>query len=147
MTAKSTAKERFIPKLSLPWEGPYVVYGIQRAPRAKPKAVHRDRPWKYRGEERAHYFTEAPEEPVGGGVPEETPMQQETLASDYNRNALPRRRSRRRELPLSFRGNRFRASNANFVQEGSRRSQRSRSTPQGAFAGGGSRGGGAGNNF
>ena len=47
--------------------GRYVVYGIQRAPRAKPKAVHRDRLWKYRGEERAHYFTEAPEEPVGGG--------------------------------------------------------------------------------
>ena len=44
------------PKLSRPWEGPYVVveplndvvYRIQRGPRAKPKVVHRDRLWQYR---------------------------------------------------------------------------------------------------
>ena len=35
-------------------------------------------------------------------------MQQETLASDYNRNALPRRRRRRRELPPDLEATAFR---------------------------------------
>ena len=46
------------PKLSRPWEGPYlvkdrlndVVYRIQKGPHSKPKIVHRNRLWRYSGE-------------------------------------------------------------------------------------------------
>ena len=129
-------KKGLSPKLSWPWQGPYVVVhkvnDVVQDPTkysAKPKVVHRYRLWKYRGEAHAHWFTEAPWEPLEE-VPEETAMQREPLASDDNRNALPCRRRRRRELPPRFRGNRFQASDAHVVQEGSRRSQRSRSSPQ-----------------
>lgn len=129
-------KKGLSPKLSWSWEGPYVVVhkvnDVVQDPTkysAKPKAVHRYRLWKYRGEAHAHWFTEAPWEPVEE-VPEETAMQREPLASDDNRNALPCRRRRRRDLPPRFRSNRFQASDAHVAQEGSRRSQRSRSSPQ-----------------
>ena len=128
------------PKLSRPWEGPYVVvhrvndveYGIQRGPRAKPKMVHRDGLRKYHGEARAYWFTESPGEPVKG-VPKETPMHRETLASDDNRNALPRRRRRRRELPPDSEATAFRPVMPMLSRRDPgvlRSSQRSRSTPQ-----------------
>ena len=60
------------PKLSRPWEGPYVVverlndvlYRIQRGPRAKPKDVHRDRLWQYCGDACADWFNEPLKERV-----------------------------------------------------------------------------------
>ena len=72
------------PKLSRPWEGPYVVverlndvvYRIQRGPRAKPKVVHRDRLWQYRGDACADWFNEPPEG-QGANLPEGTSTRQE----------------------------------------------------------------------
>ena len=45
------------PKLTRPWQGPYlvikrindVVYRMQLSPRSKPKVVHRNRLWRYSG--------------------------------------------------------------------------------------------------
>ena len=52
-------KKGISPKLSRPWEGPYlvtqkwndVIYSIQRYPKSKQKIVHRNRLWLYRGTE------------------------------------------------------------------------------------------------
>ena len=52
------------PKLMRPWEGPYtitkvindVVYRIQLTPRSKAKVVHRNRLWKYAGEDPPTWF-------------------------------------------------------------------------------------------
>ena len=50
-------KKGVSPKLSRPWQGPYIVmkklndlvYRIQQGPRKKPKVVHRNRLWTYSG--------------------------------------------------------------------------------------------------
>ena len=52
------------PKLQKPWEGPYtvlkrindLVYRIQLSPRTKPKVVHLNRLWRYRGEHPPAWF-------------------------------------------------------------------------------------------
>ena len=54
----SARKKGLSPKLQRPWQGPYIVikhindlvYRIKLGPKAKPKVVHRNRLWKYTGE-------------------------------------------------------------------------------------------------
>ena len=60
-------KNGISPKLSRPWQGPYVVtkcindliYNIQLGPTTKPKIVHHDRLWKYHGEKLPTWFLAA----------------------------------------------------------------------------------------
>lgn len=62
-------KKGVSPKLSRPWQGPYVVtkkindlvYRIQVGPGSKPKVVHRNRLWKYSGRDSPTWYT-----PVNG---------------------------------------------------------------------------------
>ena len=70
------------PKLSRPWEGPYVVaerlndvlYRIQHAPLAKPKDLHRDRLWHYRGDACTDWFNEPLKERVRIYLKEHLPV-------------------------------------------------------------------------
>ena len=99
-------------KLSRPWEGPYVVverlndvvYRIQRGPRAKPKVVHRDRLWQYRGDACADWFNEPPEG-QGADLPEGASTRQEVPEDTTRSNAASRRTRRRRREPPRFRRN------------------------------------------
>ncbi len=60
-------KKGISPKLTRPWQGPYVVitrlndlvYRIRLGPRSKAKVVHRNRLWKYRGQDPPTWFTTA----------------------------------------------------------------------------------------
>ena len=100
------------PKLSRPWEGPYVVverlndvvYRIQRGPRAKPKFVHKDRLWQYRGEACADWFNE-PAEGQGANLPEGAFTRQEALEDTTKRNVASSRPKRRGRKPPRFRQN------------------------------------------
>ena len=57
-------KKGLTPKLTRPWQGPYVivkrinniVYRIQLGPKSKPKVVHRNRLWKYSGQDIPTWF-------------------------------------------------------------------------------------------
>ena len=94
------------PKLSRPWEWSYVVVErlndvvsrIQHGPRAKPKVVHRDSLWQYRGDACADWFNEPPEG-QGANLPEGAPTRQEVLEDTTRSNAASRRTWRRREPP------------------------------------------------
>ena len=100
------------PKLSRPWEGPYVVVErlndvvcrIQRGPRAKPKVVHRDRLWQYRGEACADWFSETAEG-QGTNLPEGASIRQEALEDTTKRNVASSRPRRRGRKPPRFRQN------------------------------------------
>ena len=91
-------------KPSRPWEGPYVVverlndvmHRIQRGPQAKPKVVHRDRLWQYRGDACADWFNEPPEG-QGANLPEGALMK--VLEDATRSNAASRRTRRRRREP------------------------------------------------
>ena len=60
-------KKGISPKLSRPWQGPYVVikkindlvYWIQLDPGLKPKVVHRNRLWKYSGRNPPAWYNQA----------------------------------------------------------------------------------------
>ena len=60
-------KKGISPKLSRPWQGPYMVtkkindlvYRIQLGPRLKPKVVHRNRLWKYSGRNPPTWYKQA----------------------------------------------------------------------------------------
>lgn len=75
-----------------------VVYRIQHGPRAKPKVVHRDRPWQYRGDACADWFNEPPEG-QGANLPEGASTRQEVLEDTTRSNAASRRTRRRRREP------------------------------------------------
>ena len=125
------------PKLSRPWEGLYVVverlndvvYRIQRGPRAKPKVVHSDRLWQYRGDACADWFNE-PHEGQGVNLPEGATNCQEVREDTTRSNAASRRTQRRGRKPPRFRRNVSVASNETLpLQRGQdtlRRSDRSR---------------------
>ena len=57
-------KKGISPKLSRPWQGPYIVtkcindliFRIQLGPKTKPKVVHHNRLWKYQGEHPPTWF-------------------------------------------------------------------------------------------
>lgn len=91
------------PKLSRPWEGLYVVverlntveYRIQRGPLAKPKVVHRDRPWQYRGDGFVDWFNE-PLEGHGANLPEGASTGQEVLEDSQRSNTASRCTRKRR---------------------------------------------------
>ena len=108
----TTLQERQSPKLSRPWEGPYVVverlndvvYRIQRGPRAKPKVVLRDRLWQDRGDACADWFNELPKRQCGN-LPEGATTCQEALEDTTRSNATSRRTRRRRRKPPRFRRN------------------------------------------
>ena len=61
----SARKKGLSPKLQRPWQGPYIVikhindlvYRIKLGPKAKPKVVHRNRLWKYTGENIPTWYT------------------------------------------------------------------------------------------
>ena len=67
-----------------------VVYRIQHGPGAKPKVVHRNRLWQYRGDACADWFNEPPE---GAST------RQEVLEDTTRSNAASRRTWRRRRQP------------------------------------------------
>ena len=106
MVVQPSTQKGKSPKLSRPWEGPYVVverlndvvYRIQRGPRAKPKVVHRDRLWQYRGDACADWFNEPPEG-QGANLPEGASTRQEVPEDTTRSNAASRRMRRRRREP------------------------------------------------
>jgi len=59
-------KKGISPKLMRPWKGPFtvtkrlndLVYRIQLGPRTKPKVVHHNRLWKYRGKDHPRWLVE-----------------------------------------------------------------------------------------
>ncbi len=73
-------KKGISPKLSRPWQGPYIVtkkindlvFRIQLGPHTKPKVVHRNRLWAYSGLNVPTWFRRATEdeESLGDGVAE-----------------------------------------------------------------------------
>ena len=62
-------KKGVSPKLTRPWQGPYLVtkrlndtvYRVQLKPQSKPKVVHRNRLWKYTGEKPPTWHSESPQ--------------------------------------------------------------------------------------
>ena len=103
---KPQRKKGKSPKLSGPWEGPYVVverlndvvYRIQRGPWAKPKAVHRYMLLQYRGDACADWFNEPPEG-QGANLPQGSSTRQEVLEDTTRSNAASRCTRRRRRKP------------------------------------------------
>ena len=62
-------KKGVSPKLARQWQGPYLVtkrlndtvYRVQLKPQSKPKVVHRNRLWKYTGDEPPTWLSESPQ--------------------------------------------------------------------------------------
>ena len=67
-------------------------------PRAKPKVVHRDRLWQYRGDACGDWFNDPPEG-QGANLPEEASTRQEVVEDTTRSNAASRRTLRRRRKP------------------------------------------------
>ena len=100
-------KKGISPKLSRPWEGPYLVTRkwndvIQRSPKSKQKIVHRNCLWLYRGTEGTEFSSWVPEEPVSESkhegasiVADEAtrPMKEPSLRRSQHRRKKPARYS------------------------------------------------------
>ncbi|CAB4041568.1 Retrovirus-related Pol poly from transposon 412, partial [Paramuricea clavata] len=95
------------PKLTRPWEGPFVivkklndlVYRIQRNKQSKPKVVHRNRLWKFRGEQEDLWKYEDQPSTGTGGVEKEdgTSDDHEELPTTSTSSTTLRRSSRNRK--------------------------------------------------
>ena len=82
------------PKLTRPWQGPYlvikrindVVYRVQLSPRSKPKVVHRNRLWRYSGTSTPDWLERGNQEepPVN-----ESPATSPVILPDSSTTTLP----------------------------------------------------------
>ena len=69
-------KKGVSPKLTRQWQGPYLVtkrlndtvYRVQLKPQSKLKVVHRNRLWKYTGDEPPTWLSESPQKDAGEAI-------------------------------------------------------------------------------
>ncbi len=102
-------KKGLSPKLSRPWQGPYtvtkqindLVYRIQLGPTTKPRVVHRNRLWRYRGSSPPTWFQETEgRQTAPSPRPAELVGEPETLDGSEPEVSQPQlRRSRRTRRP------------------------------------------------
>ena len=112
-------KKGISPKLSRPWQGPYVVtkkindlvYRIQLGPGVKPKVVHRNRLWKYSGRNPPTWYKQATdmEQRQSPADIEPEPQVREEESDTENENSVPnpsteqpRRSTRTRRPPARY---------------------------------------------
>ena len=111
-------KKGVSPKLSKPWQGPYVVtkkindlvYRIQQGPGLKPKVVHRNRLWKYSGRNTPTWYTRVNGQTPSGAVPnrygtetrEPNTRDKDSQSISEDNNEQHRRSSRTRRPPARY---------------------------------------------